>query len=120
MPFRATRTDLPEPEDAADLFEMANLYPQTTGLPMTVWVSARGHARHDVRVKVCLTPGDRMDADNTAAVAVRPSPHLLHGALPAASLAPVLEWVARNAPVLVDYWEGAIDTGGLIGRLQRV
>ena len=32
-------SDVPgEPED---LFEMANLYPSTTGLPMTVWVSPR-------------------------------------------------------------------------------
>ena len=37
--------------DARDLFEMANLYPGTTVLPMTVWVSPRGNARHDVRVK---------------------------------------------------------------------
>jgi hypothetical protein len=37
-----------EPED---LFEMANLFPRTTGLPMTVWVSPRGNARHDVRVR---------------------------------------------------------------------
>jgi hypothetical protein len=29
---------LGEPED---LFEMPNLYPSTTGLPMTVWVSPR-------------------------------------------------------------------------------
>ena len=36
--------------DPRDLFEMANLYPDTTGLPMTVWVSPRGDARHDVRV----------------------------------------------------------------------
>jgi len=35
-----------------ELFEMANLYPRTTGLPMTVWVSPRGNARHDVRIKV--------------------------------------------------------------------
>jgi hypothetical protein len=32
-----------------DLFEMANLYPSTTGLPMTVSVSPRGNADHDVR-----------------------------------------------------------------------
>ena len=31
----------------AELYEMANLYPRTTGLPMTVWVSPRGNARHD-------------------------------------------------------------------------
>jgi hypothetical protein len=44
-----------EPE-ADDLFQMANLFPRTTGLPVTVWVSPRGNARHDVRVKVNMTP----------------------------------------------------------------
>jgi hypothetical protein len=38
--------------DTDELFEMANLFPRTTGLPITVWVSPRGNARHDVRVKV--------------------------------------------------------------------
>ncbi|HUC72850.1 MAG TPA: hypothetical protein VMS01_16800 [Stellaceae bacterium] len=28
--------------DADELFEMASLFPRTTGLPMTVWVSLRG------------------------------------------------------------------------------
>ena len=32
--------------ETEDLFEMANLFPRTTGLPMTVWLSARGKARH--------------------------------------------------------------------------
>ena len=43
---------LGEPED---LFEMPNLYPSTTGLPMTVWVSPRGNPHHDVRVRVNIT-----------------------------------------------------------------
>jgi hypothetical protein len=34
-----------EPE-SDELFEMANLFPRTTGLPMTVWVSPRGNTRH--------------------------------------------------------------------------
>jgi hypothetical protein len=29
-------------EASEDLFEMADLYPATTGLPMTAWVSPRG------------------------------------------------------------------------------
>ena len=58
--------------ETEDLFEMANLFPATTGLPMTVWVSPRGNARHDVRVKVNMTHGNQMNAANTAVVAVRP------------------------------------------------
>jgi hypothetical protein len=51
-----------EPLETDDLFEMANLFPCTTGLPMTVWVSPRGNARHDVRIKVNLTHGNQMNA----------------------------------------------------------
>ena len=60
-----------EPED---LFEMANLYPSTTGLPMTVWVGPRGSAHHDVRVRVNMTSGDQIDIVDTAVVVVRPTP----------------------------------------------
>jgi hypothetical protein len=28
-------------------YEMVNLVPRMTGLPMTVWASPRGQARHD-------------------------------------------------------------------------
>ena len=45
------------PED--DLYEMKNLYPRHTGLPVTVWVSVKGGAGHAARVKVCRRPGAR-------------------------------------------------------------
>jgi hypothetical protein len=66
-------------DDDVDLFEMANLFPATTGLPMTVWVGPRGGARHDVRVKVSITHGNTMDISNTAVVGIRPAPRLIPG-----------------------------------------
>jgi hypothetical protein len=56
--------------ETEDLFEMANLYPDTTGLPMTVWISPRGNARLDLRVKVNMAHGDQMTIANTAVVGV--------------------------------------------------
>jgi hypothetical protein len=102
------------------LYDMANLYPRTTGLPMTVWVSARGGARHDVRVKVSRQGGDRMVIEDAASVAVRPEPALVEGELDAASLAAVSAWISLNREVLVAYWDGTADTADLIQRLQRV
>ena len=110
----------PKLDEAQDLFEMANLYPRTTGLPVTVWVRPEGGARHEARVKVSTRPGDRMDLDETAIVALRPSPALLHGELPSKHLEPVLRWAALNEAALLDYWDGKIDTADLIGRLQRI
>jgi len=102
---RAAKPDL---ED--DLFEMANLFPRTTGLPMTVWVSPRGKARHDVRVKVNMTHGNQMDASNTAVVGVRPSPHLIAGRLAPADEQAVSAWISLNEAPIVDYCDGRIDT----------
>jgi hypothetical protein len=61
-------------DDDQDLFEIANLYPDTTGLPMTIWVSPCGKARHDVRAKVNMTHGNQMNIADTAVVGVRPTP----------------------------------------------
>src|SRR5918997_2641600 len=87
--------------ETEDLYEMANLYPDSTGLPMTVWVSPRGNARHDVRIKVNMTHGDRMDITNTAVVAVRPTPRVLAGQLSPADAQAVFQCRSLNADELI-------------------
>ena len=99
---------------------MANLFPRTTGLPMTVWVSPRGNARHDVRVKVNMTRGNQMTVSHTAVVGVRPAPHLIAGQLSPDDLQAVFDWLSLNANALVEYWEGRIDTIQLSQALQRL
>jgi hypothetical protein len=93
-----------------DLFDMANLFPGTTGLPMTVWVSPRGNARHDIRIKVNLTHGNQMNPSNTAVVGVRPTPHMIAGSLSPDDEKAVFQWISLNEAALVAYWEGEIDT----------
>src|SRR5438445_469729 len=101
--------------DDRDLFEMANLYPDTTGLPMTVWVSARGNARHDVRGEVNMAHGNQMNIASTALVGDPPTPHVIagHGDTQA-----VFQWVVLNTGVLVAYWDGQIDTARIIQGLK--
>jgi len=103
-----------------DLFLMANLRPGDTGLPMVVWVSERGSARHDARIKVSQAHGSRIDPGNTATVAIRPSPHLIAGTLSAADQRAIAAWIALNEAALLDYWNSQISTVELIGRLRPV
>ena len=98
---------------------MANLFPATTGLPMTVWVSPRGNARHDLRIKVHMTHGNQMNPANTAVVAVRPAPRLIAGRLTPEDERGVFRWVSLNTAALVAYWDGQIDTIQL-GRLLQL
>ena len=109
-----------EAKESDDLFEMANLFPHRTGLPMTVWVSPRGGARHDLRVKVNLTHGNQMNAANTAVVGVRPTPHIIAGRLSPEDERLIFEWVILNTAVLIEYWDGQIDTIDLGERLRPI
>jgi hypothetical protein len=104
--------------DTDDLFEMANLFPRTTGLPMTVWVSPRGNARHDIRIKVNMTHGNQISPANTAVVGVRPSPHLVARVLAPHDERAVYAWITLNAAALIAYWNGDIDTVQLAQALK--
>ncbi|MGG5808501.1 DUF4160 domain-containing protein [Falsiroseomonas sp. CW058] len=112
--------DVSPPPDQDDPFEMANLHPRSTGLPMTVWVSPRGNARHDARVKVSRQGGDRMVIEDAAVVAIRPEPTLLAGHLDPQDLGAVRAWILLNQAALIAYWDGELDTVELVMRLQRV
>ena len=68
-----------EAENDEDFFEMVNIYPADSGLPMVVWASERGRARHDIRVKVNQSHGTRMLPGNLATVAVRPGQQIKAG-----------------------------------------
>ena len=103
-----------------DFYLMSNLFPADTGLPMVVWVSYRGHARHDARVKVCREHGDTIQHDNMASVAVRPEPRLVAGDLSAADLALVSQWITLNAEMIIDHWDGRISTVEVAKRLRRL
>jgi len=100
-----------------DLYEMANLRPKATGLPMVIWVSERGNARHDARLKVSKQHGDRMNINDTAVVGIRP-PSLLAGHLSPVDRRTVERWITLNQTALIDYWDQVIDTAELIQRLQ--
>lgn len=102
-------------EDA--LFLMANLHPKETGLPRVIYVSEKGQARHDVRVKVSGAPGERMSIRDMATFSVRPTPRLLHGKLSRDDQRVISAWITRNEAVLVDHWNGEISTSEMLSRL---
>ena len=108
------------PVEEDDFFLMSNLRPKHTGLPMVVWVSNRGHARHDARVKVSQTPGDRIDVDDLAVVGIRPTPTLIEGQLDNASLKLVHDWITLNETTLIGYWNSELDTVEMLQNLKRL
>jgi hypothetical protein len=60
-------------------FEMANLFPKHTSLPFVVWISYRGGALHDVRVKVSRNA--KAIPAEMISVAIRPDVHIVEGSM---------------------------------------
>jgi hypothetical protein len=95
-----------EPEGQAS-YEMANLRPERTGLPFVVFISQRGGARHDVRVKVA--PGAKVRPSEMVTVAIRPNVRVVRGAMEPRDLALLTRWIELNRNTLLDYWNGDIE-----------
>jgi hypothetical protein len=89
------------------LFDMANLRPERTGLPFVVFISQKGGARHDVRVK--LARGAKVRLSDMITVAVRPTPRIIRGRLNTQEFDLVRRWIELNMDILVDYWNGDIE-----------
>jgi hypothetical protein len=99
-------------------FEMANLFPKHTGLPFVVWISVRGGARHDVRVKV--SANSKAMPGEMATVGIRPEVRIIEGEIDAASLERLKAWIELNRATLISYWDGDIDTQDALDALVRV
>jgi len=104
--------------DDGGLFEMANLFSKHTGLPFVVWISYRGAARHDVRVKVSASP--KVLPSQMTTVAIRPGVHVIEGEMSSGDLALLTKWIELNRDVLLQYWEGDIDTKDAIDAIRRI
>lgn len=102
-----------------DFFEMANLSPTLTGLPMVVWISERGRSRHAARMKVSLVHGRKAHPDQMCSVSVRPIVDVVAGlGLTPSDLAAVRRWIELNAEVVLAYWNGDLLTDEAIARLK--
>ena len=95
-----------KPEGQAS-YEMANLRPERTGLPFVVFISQKGGARHDVRVKVA--PGAKVKPSEMVTVAIRPSVRVVRGALDPRDLALLTRWIDLNRNTLIEYWNADIE-----------
>jgi hypothetical protein len=88
-------------------FDMANLRPERTRLPFVVFISQKGGARHDVRIK--LARAAKVRPSEMLTVAVRPAPRLIRGEMNSREFDLVKQWIELNRGVLIDYWDGTIE-----------
>jgi hypothetical protein len=104
---------------AVDEFEeMVSYRANVTGISHTIFISPRGNADHDPRVKVAIDPPDSLDPrSRTAIVTIK---GVVIGNLDPQLGRQVQRFVQLNRAVLLDYWDYEIDTDQLRQRLQSI
>ncbi|MBB4081659.1 hypothetical protein GGR12_000498 [Brevundimonas lenta] len=87
-----------------DVFEMANLPPDWTGVLATIFIST-ALGQHGPRIKLYLKAGRHQPS---ASISIGPNPRVLASSLDPRDLARVapkaLEWVALNHEALTTFW----------------
>jgi len=89
--------------------EMTNLGPRATGLPLHVYVSPKGGAIHDARIKVFMPP---WETHPVAVYALRPFRHLEgdNSWMTKEQEQQLKEWVELNFDVIMGFWNRTIST----------
>jgi len=100
-----------------ELFEMANFQPKSTGLRQMVWFSGDPLTKHQrprgkVRVNNRFYPFS-LDEPIQWLAAVPPG-------VSARDFSRIAEFVRLNRATLLAYWNGEIDTMGLVRRIQKL
>jgi hypothetical protein len=98
--------------------EMVSYRKDVTGISHTVFISPRGNADHDPRVKVAIDPPDSLDPrSRTAIVTIK---GVVVGDLDPQLARQVQRFVQLNRAVLLDYWDYEIDTDQLRQGLRSI
>jgi hypothetical protein len=110
---------------AFDTFAMANLRPKTTGVEgVVIWISsgefAMANLQHGPRINVVL--GEKITTEGlqeAISVTITNNPQVL-GKLPRSIKKQVLDFVKKNQDVLIQHWNGELDSKETLDRIQRI
>jgi hypothetical protein len=103
------------------LGEMASFGKNVTGVDNTVFISAKGYARHGPRIKLAIDPPNSIDSTSeTISIAIDSGEVVAGKAPPARLLKQVRRFIELNHDVLIDYWNSRFLTDELVRRLKPI
>lgn len=101
-------------------YAMANLRPEDTGLPMVVWISEKGGAKHGPRLKVSKKMGDKIDPSNVLTVTVSDNPTMYNGELEPKVFNKLKQFIKLNKENLLKYWNNEVSTREFLNSLIKI
>lgn len=98
--------------------EMSNLFPDKTGLNYTIWIAIKsGREKHGPRIKIIAN-----DFEISMSISDDPEIKRKKGKMniDSKSLQKIKKFITQNKNVLLDHWNGLIDSADLKDRIRRI
>lgn len=102
-----------------NLFEVASISTKKTGLPLKIYVSAKGKTKHGPRIKVSSLYGDRIHPDRLFTITISENPKVIGdtAGIKVEDIQEIVEFVVDNTGILLAHWNEEIDTDDLFDSL---
>ena len=112
--------ELLEQLNEVQLWEMANLRPKRTGLPVIVYVSER-NSSHGPRIKFMNGYSDNLQLGELLTMTVEDSPRVIGNVkISARDVKLIKQWVLLNKQLLIDLWNNKIDEVDFVNNQKRL
>jgi hypothetical protein len=108
-------------EDGQDIFEMANLEYDLTGLAVYIYVSGKGNTKHGPRLKVSKIYGKM--SKSLFPITISDKPKVIGddiGDIKSKDIKKIIEWVKLNKELLLAFWNGEINIKDFVNSIQKV
>ena len=116
-----TEADKQLHEEAWNLWEMANLYPNDTGIAdVVIWVSGGGASlQHGPRIKV--SNGQKWNPSENSTIPLTGLPRIIGKAnISQQQFSEIIKWIEANRTTIQQYWDDQISTADMINSLNKI
>ena len=106
---------------SVNLWEMANLTQNDTGLAAIIWVSTKSGVKHGPRIKVKRDYATNFDVGDTFTITISDSPEVIgtHN-LTSKDIKQIIKFIKLNKDILLQYWNTEISTRTMLDSIQDV
>lgn len=99
-------------------FQTISLRPQTTGLPLCVWLAHKAGSHREPTIR--LSPSHRHEPEFEILVALCPTVRILKGDMARRDFELLQTWINLNLPTILAFWNEDIDDEDLRAAIRKV
>lgn len=114
-----TEDDILLHNEPVNLWEMANISTNKTGLNVIIWVSSGESSKHAPRIKICS--GKKWNSDECSTIPIHGLPRIIGNAkVTQSQFSEIIKWIKLNKRLIIQYWNSEITTDEMLNNISSI